>query len=140
VRVPRGTVSSSASDGLQVTVEARPEKNDQIAVEVKVEKSGALVQKTTLPLTPSRNADGEARPSQYSGAPIDIVLKDADLRETLSTFGQISGMQMKVDEAVQGKVTVSWHNVPWDEAFETLVRENGLTYRIEKSTILVSKR
>ena len=135
-----GTVSSSASDGLQVTVEARPEKNDQIAVEVKVEKSGALVQKTTLPLTPSRNADGEARPSQYSGAPIDIALKDADLREVFTTFGKISGLQMKVDEAVQGKVTVSWHNVPWDEAFDSLVRENGLTYRIEGSTILVSKR
>jgi hypothetical protein len=30
--------------------------------------------------------------------------------------------------------------VPWDEALDSIVRENGLTYRIEGKTIVVSKR
>jgi hypothetical protein len=37
-------------------------------------------------------------------------------------------------------VSMSWHNVPWDEALDSIVRENGLTYRIEGSTLIVSKR
>jgi hypothetical protein len=47
---------------------------------------------------------------------------------------------MRIDEAVQGKVSMTWHNVPWDEALDSIMRENGLTYRIEGSTLLVSKR
>lgn len=136
----RGTVRSSASDGLQVALEARPDKGDQLAVEVTIEKSGTLIQKTTLPVTPSNNAAGGARPPQYTGEPIDLTLTDADLRDVLTKLGKVSGLQMRIDEAVQGKVSLSWHNVPWDEAFDSIVRENGLTYRIEGSTILVTKR
>lgn len=135
----RGSVRSSAPGGAQVTIEARPDKGDELAVDVTIEKSGTRIQKTTLRVTPSSTAGGE-RPQQYTGEPIDLSLTQADLREVLTDLGRVSGLQMRIDQDVQGKVSMSWHNVPWDEAFDSIVRENGLTYRIEGSTLLVSKR
>lgn len=49
-------------------------------------------------------------------------------------------MKMRIDEDVQGKVSTSWQNVPWDEALDSILKENGLTYRIEGATLHVSKR
>jgi beta-lactamase regulating signal transducer with metallopeptidase domain len=136
----RGSVRSSAPGGVQVALEARPDSGNQLAVEVAIEKSGTLVQKTTLLVAPSDSTAEGARPQQYTGDPINISLANADLRDVLATLGKISGLQMRIDEAVQGKVSISWHNVPWDEALDSIVRENGLTYRIEGATLLVSKR
>lgn len=136
----RGSVRSSAPGGVQVALEARPDSADQLAVDVTIEKSGALVQKATLRVTPNGSTAGGAPPQPYTGEPITLSLTNADLRDVLSNFGRISGLQMRIDEAVQGTVSVSWHNVPWDEAFDSIVRENGLTYRIEGTTVLVSKR
>lgn len=136
-----GSARISAPGGLQVALEARPDKGDQVAVEVTIEKSGAQIQKTTLQVIPSGGAAAGARPQQYTGDPIDLSLTEAELRDVLTTFGKITGLEMRIDEAVQGKkVSMSWHNVPWDEALDSIVRENGLTYRIEGKTILVSKR
>jgi type IV pilus assembly protein PilQ len=106
---------------------------------VTIEKSGKLVQRSTLLVEPSDEGAVD-RPQGYTGEPIDLSLTNADLREALAKLGKMSGLTMKIDEAVQGKVSMSWHNVPWDEALDSIVQENGLTYRIEGSTLHVSKR
>jgi hypothetical protein len=136
----RGSVRSSAPGGVQVSLDARPDSGDQLAVEVTIEKSGALVQKATLRVTPNESAAAGARPQQYTGEPINLSVANADLRDVLAKLGKASGLQMRIDEAVQGKVSMTWHNVPWDEALDSILRENGLTYRIEGATLLVSKR
>lgn len=135
----QGSARSSAPGGMQVAFEARPEGADRLAVEVTIEKAGTVIQKSTLQVTPS-DAAAVDRPQEYTGELIDLRVANANLREVLATFGQITGLQMRIDEAVQGKVSLSWHNVPWDEALDSIVRENGLTYRIEGSTLHVSKR
>lgn len=135
----RGSARSSAPGGVQVALEARPEGGDRLEVDVTIEKAGAVIQKSTLRVAPS-DAAAVDPPQEYTGEPIDLSFTNANLREVLTTFGQISGLQMRIDEAIQGKVSMSWHNVPWDEALDSIVKENGLTYRIEGSTLIVSKR
>ena len=49
------------------------------------------------------------------------------------------GGGMQVDPDVSGKVSVSLQKVPWDEAFESLLQEHGLTYKIEGKTIMSRK-
>lgn len=136
----RASVRSSGPSGVQVSLDVRPDSGDQLAVEVTIEKSGALVQKATLRVTPNESAAAEARPQQYAGEPIDLSVTNADLRDVLARLGKAGGLQMRIDEAVQGKVSMSWHNVPWDEALDSILQEHGLTYRIEGATLLVSKR
>ena len=129
----------SETNGLEVFFEVRPDIGDQIAVELTIEKDGRVVQRTTVPVTPIEGAKADT-PPKYSGDPISLTLKDADLRDIIGTFGKLTGMEMRMDASVQGTVTVNWHNVPWDEAFDSLLKENGMTYRIEGKTIVIAKK
>ena len=78
--------------------------------------------------------------TNYTGQPISLELKDADLRDVIGMFGKLTGFEMRIDDSIDGRVSVVWHNVPWDQAFDSLLKDNGLQYRIEGKTIIVSKK
>ena len=132
----RATMRSGSSPGSDVLFELRPGAGTSIVVDVTIQQDGKLVDKSTLHVVPK---DGAAE-TKYSGQPITLTLTDADLRDLIGTFGQLTGYEMKMPDDVQGKVSVAWQNVPWDEAFATLLDENGLTYRIEGQTIHITKK
>ena len=131
--------SRTSGSGLDVVFEVRPHGADRVAVDVTIEKDGDLIQRNTLLVTPSQS-ETKSPPDKYTGDPINLDLKDADLRDVLNTLGKLTGFEMRIDESVQGKVSVNWQNVPWDEALDSILKDNGLTYRIEGSTIHVSKK
>lgn len=134
-----GTAASATSSGpgFEVVFDVLPGAADRIAVNVSVMKDGQAVQRQRNIII--LEAGEIASPSKYTGDPISLNLKDADLRHVLTTFGKLTNMNIQMDDAVQGTVSVNWTNVPWDQAFDTLIKEKGLTYRIEGSTIKVSK-
>jgi type IV pilus assembly protein PilQ len=63
---------------------------------------------------------------RYTGEPISLDLKDADLRDVLLTFSKLTGLNIVIDPDVKGSVTVRLHDVPWDQALEVILRSNGL--------------
>ena len=63
--------------------------------------------------------------SRWVGEKISLDLKDADLRDVLHTFSQLTGLNIVVDPEVKGAVTVRLHDVPWDQALEVILRTNG---------------
>lgn len=128
------TASTKKSDGgIDVRLDARPNGDGRIAVDVTIDKDGQLVQRDTIIVTPS------AEEPKYTGEPISLDLENADVRDVLNTFGKVTGFEMRIDEGVQGTVSVHWHNVPWDQAFDSLIKENGLSYKIEGKAIHVSR-
>ncbi|MCM2316874.1 MAG: AMIN domain-containing protein, partial [Thermoanaerobaculia bacterium] len=57
----------------------------------------------------SRDADSRtlsAGERIYTGEPIDLSLKDADVKDVLRTFAQLTGLNIAVDPGVSGTVTV----------------------------------
>jgi beta-lactamase regulating signal transducer with metallopeptidase domain len=130
--------ASITGPGLDVAFDLRPDQGDRVAVDVTIQREGSVIQRSTLIITPRDNATAAAA-SKYTGDPISLTLEDGDLRDVIGTFGKITGMEMRMDAAVQGKVSVNWHNVPWDQAFDSMLKENGLTYKIEGKTIHVTK-
>lgn len=134
----RGSVKTSKA-GLEIAFEARPDSAERIAVDVAIDKGGSLVQKDTLLISPT-DLEATENSAKFSGEPISLSLKDADLRDVISTFSKITGIEMRMDPAVHGKVSVNWNNVAWDEAFDSLVKDNGLTYRLDGKVMYVSKR
>ncbi|MEK6372759.1 MAG: M56 family metallopeptidase [Acidobacteriota bacterium] len=130
--------ASITGPGLDVAFEVRPDQGDRVAVDVTIQREGEVVQRSTLFVTPRDHTTADAD-SKYTGDPISLTLEDADLRDVIGTFGKITGMEMRMDAAVQGKVSVNWHNVPWDQAFDSMLKDNGFTYKIEGKTIHVSK-
>lgn len=73
----------------------------------------------------------------YTGEPISLNLKDADMKDVLRTFAQLTGLNIAVDPGVGGVVTVDFVDVPWDQALDLILRQNGLTYVLEGNVMRV---
>ena len=65
---------------------------------------------------------------RYTGEPISLDLKDADIRDVLLTFSRLARLNMVIDPDVRGSVTVRLEDVPWDQALEVILKVNGLGY------------
>lgn len=135
----KGASTRTSGPGLEVVFEVHPDTGDQIAVHVTIEKEGALVQRSTLLIMPTEREALDS-PPEYTGDPISLTFKDAGLRDVIRAFGNITNLAIEIDPSVEGTVSVSWQNVPWDQALDSLLKENGLTYRVEAKTIHVSKK
>jgi len=69
---------------------------------------------------------GERR--AFTGAPISFEFVSKDLVEALGEIAAHGHAHVEVPEGVTGRVTLFLHEVPWDQAFDLLVRLNGLTW------------
>jgi type IV pilus secretin PilQ/predicted competence protein len=73
----------------------------------------------------------------FTGEPISLNLKDADIKDVLRTFAQLTGLNVAVDPNVSGSVTVDFVDVPWDQALDLILRQNGLSYVLEGNVMRV---
>lgn len=76
-------------------------------------------------------------PCRFTGEPISLDLKDADIRDVLFTFSKLARLNMVIDPEVRGSVTVRLENVPWDQALEMILKVNGLGYVLEGNIVRV---
>ena len=74
----------------------------------------------------------------YYGEPMTITLKDADVKDVLRSFAQISGLNVVVNPGVSGRVTVELTNVPWDQALEQVLKINSLGYELEGNIMRIA--
>jgi hypothetical protein len=84
-------------------------------------------------------APGVADTPKYTGERISLQLKQADLRDVIRTFGEMTGLEITIAPDVKGSVTVDFKDVPWDQALELLMRQNGLSYRLTGNKMEVFK-
>ncbi|HXH37950.1 MAG TPA: type IV pilus secretin PilQ, partial [Thermoanaerobaculia bacterium] len=73
----------------------------------------------------------------YTGEPLSLNLKDADIKDVLRTFAQLTGLNIAIDPTVTGSVTVDFVDVPWDQALEIILRQNSLAYQLEGNVMRV---
>lgn len=73
--------------------------------------------------------------SRFTGEPISLDLKDADMRDVLKTFAKLGRFNLAIDPEVKGSVTVCLDNVPWDQALDVILRMNGLAYVLEGNVL-----
>jgi type IV pilus assembly protein PilQ len=73
----------------------------------------------------------------YTGEPLSLNLKDADIKDVLRTFAQLTGLNIAIDPTVSGSVTVDFVDVPWDQALEVILRQNSLAYVLEGNVMRV---
>jgi hypothetical protein len=66
--------------------------------------------------------------ASFTGDAISFDYKDKDLVETLREVAAHAHASVEVPEGVMGKVTFKLDEVPWDQAFDLLVRVNGLAW------------
>jgi hypothetical protein len=109
----------------------------KVVAVLRVSQNGILRQESTYSAVPlsdrSRNASGR----RYTGAPISLSLKDADLKDVLKTFAQLTNTEIQHSPTLEGKVTLDVKNMPWDEAFDLILRQNDLTYELKEKAIVI---
>jgi len=71
---------------------------------------------------------------QYTGEPITLNLKDADIKDTLQRFSELTQLNIVLDPDVRGTVTVSLQDIPWDQALELILKINQLGYVLEETS------
>jgi|GEM_PF-2982351 len=84
-------------------------------------------------------APPEVARSRFSGEPISLDLKDADLKDVLRTFAKLARLNIAIDPEVNGSVTVRLHDVPWDQALAVILQINGLGYVLEGNVLRVGE-
>jgi beta-lactamase regulating signal transducer with metallopeptidase domain len=75
----------------------------------------------------------------FSGEPISLTLNDADVRDVLQTFHELTSLEFDVDPAVDSRVTVELRDLPWDQALDLILTLSGLTYVVHDGVMVVSE-
>ena len=76
--------------------------------------------------------------SQFTGEPISLDLKDADIKDVFRTISQFTGLNIVIDPDVKGTVTVQLENVPWDQALDLILKQNNLGYVLENNIMRIA--
>jgi type IV pilus assembly protein PilQ len=124
---PMEMPSMSASSEPQIEVaKAQP---------VPVPQAAAAAQTPAQP-----QAQNQAGATHYTGEPISVNLKDVDLQDFFRLIHEISGLNIVLDPAVKGTLTLVLDDVPWDQALDIVLQNNGLDRRLQGNVLRIATR
>jgi type IV pilus assembly protein PilQ len=79
-------------------------------------------------------------PAHYTGEPISVNLKDVDLKDFFRLIHEISGLNVVLDPNVKGSLTIVLDEVPWDQALDIVLQNNGLDKQLNGNVLRVATR
>jgi type IV pilus assembly protein PilQ len=79
-------------------------------------------------------------PSRYTGEPISVNLKDVDLKDFFRLIHEISGLNVVLDPNVKGTLTIVLDEVPWDQALDIVLQNNGLDKQLNGNVLRIATR
>ena len=75
---------------------------------------------------------------KYTGEPISVNLKDVDLKDFFRLVHEISGLNVVLDPNVKGTLTIVLDDVPWDQALDIVLKNNGLARQLEGNVLRIA--
>jgi len=88
----------------------------------------------------AQQAPTPAAAGHYSGEPISVNLKDVDLRDFFRLIHEISGLNVVVDPAVKGSLTIVLDDVPWDQALDIVLKNNDLDKQLDGNVLRIATK
>ena len=76
--------------------------------------------------------------AKYTGEPISVNLKDVDLKDFFRLIHEISGLNVVLDPAVKGSLTLVLDEVPWDQALDIVLQNNGLDKQLSGNVLRIA--
>jgi type IV pilus assembly protein PilQ len=117
---------------------AHPEGSPQQAAQQAIQQANAAA--TTLATTAAQSAPPQTSAARYTGEPISVNLKDVDLRDFFRLIHEISGLNVVLDPAVKGSLTIVLDEVPWDQALDIVLQNNGLDKQLNGNVLRIATR
>jgi type IV pilus assembly protein PilQ len=112
---------------------ARPEGSAQQAAQ-QASSAATTVAGSQASTTPA------AQSGRYTGEPISVNLKDVDLKDFFRLIHEISGLNVVLDPNVKGTLTIVLDEVPWDQALDIVLQNNGLDKQMNGNVLRVATR
>ena len=76
--------------------------------------------------------------AKYTGEPISVNLKDVDLKDFFRLIHEISGLNVVLDPNVHGTLTLVLDDVPWDQALDIVLKNNGLERQLDGNVLRIA--
>ena len=77
---------------------------------------------------------------KYTGEPISVNLKEVDLRDFFRLIHEISGLNVVLDPAVKGTLTIVLDEVPWDQALDIVLQNNSLDKQLSGNVLRIATK
>jgi beta-lactamase regulating signal transducer with metallopeptidase domain len=137
VTFKRGSTASvrTVAEGRDIQIDIRDTGTSVNAV-MRVLKNGVQQQESSYSVEPQTD---RPRNSRYTGDLISLDLKDADIKDVLDKFGKITSINIQYPPTLKGKLTLNVRDMPWDEAFEIVLRQQNLTWEMNKGVITIKE-
>lgn len=95
---------------------------------------------TTTPLSladADQSASSTMGETKYTGEPISVNLKNVDLQDFFRLIHEISGLNVVVGSDVKGTLTIVLNDVPWDQALDIVLKDNGLAKQLQGNVLRI---
>jgi type IV pilus assembly protein PilQ len=119
---------------------ARPERAQEAAQQA-AQQSTAAANTLAASAAQAQQPQPAAAPAaqgKYTGEPISVNLKDVDLRDFFRLIHEISGLNVVLDPAVKGTLTIVLDEVPWDQALDIVLQNNGLDKQLNGNVLRIA--
>jgi type IV pilus assembly protein PilQ len=100
--------------------------------------NAALMQQQAAPAQIATTAVSTCTTGHYNGEPIGMNFKDLDLKDFFRVIHEISGLNVVLDPAVKGSVTIVLDDVPWDQALAIVLNNNGLECQLQGNVLRIA--
>jgi type IV pilus assembly protein PilQ len=97
----------------------------------------AALQAANPPTMPNQGPQSCSR-NRYTGEPVSVNLKDVDLKDFFRLIHEISGLNIVLDPNVKGSVTLVLDEVPWDQALNIVLKNNGLECELDGNVLRIA--
>jgi len=118
----------------------RPDSTtQQAAAQQAVQQAGTAA--STMATSSQAQASATPAPvGRYTGEPISVNLKDVDLKDFFRLIHEISGLNVVLDPAVKGTLTIVLDEVPWDQALDIVMQNNSLDKQLNGNVLRIATR
>jgi type IV pilus assembly protein PilQ len=127
-------------DGVTLKFNASQIDWDQTTIRIRNEEERRLA-KAVLPESDFKVkeiSNRNQRTTEWTGEPFSFDFKDIDIKDLFRFIADISGLNVILDPAVRGTVTLKLTEVPWDQALDLITRNQGLGYTVEGNVIRIA--
>lgn len=79
-------------------------------------------------------------PKTFTGRKISLDFQDVEIRTILQILAKESGMNIVASDSVNGKMTLSLKDVPWDQALDLVMQARNLDMRQQGNIVNIGPR
>jgi len=114
------------------------EKWKVMAKECKGSSPAARTRTITVPPEPAHKVDAKTSEARLPTRKVSLKMRNADIKMVIRALARAADQNILIKYDIEGRVNVDFKQVPWNEAFLSILRSQMLTYVREGNIIRIA--